>query len=51
MSFCVSLLILLLVNCKVGALNVMSENGDLCLDLSEDDPFYQHKKVSDLLIC
>ncbi|KAF3596067.1 hypothetical protein DY000_02020511 [Brassica cretica] len=29
----------------VGALNIMSETTvELCLELSEDDPFYQHKK-------
>ncbi|CAH2051295.1 unnamed protein product [Thlaspi arvense] len=33
----------------VGALNIMSETGDLCLELSEDDPFYQEKKK--LLSC
>lgn len=34
------------VNGKVGALNIMSETVvELCLELSEDDPFYQHKKV------
>jgi hypothetical protein len=28
----------------VGALNIMSETGDLCVELPKDDPFYHHKK-------
>ncbi|KFK40267.1 hypothetical protein AALP_AA3G352500 [Arabis alpina] len=33
----------------VGTLNIMSETGELSLELPQDDPFYQHKKK--LLSC
>ncbi|KAL0802953.1 hypothetical protein Bca101_058129 [Brassica carinata] len=36
---------------EVGALNIMSETiVDLCLELSQDDPFYQHKKFHDIFV-